>query len=84
MNSILLSNIVHTMFLSESMNDAWNNQTSFKQILNNCQHTISRTLIYRKTLLCQRGAPVAQWVKCWPTDEADRVRSSLEVKSSQP
>ena len=30
------------------------------------------------------GAPVAQWVKHWPTDLADRVRSSLEVKSSQP
>ena len=29
-------------------------------------------------------APVAQWVKRWPTDLADRVRSSLEVKSSQP
>ena len=23
--------------------------------------------------------PVAQWVKRWPTDLADRVRSSLEV-----
>ena len=32
----------------------------------------------------QSGAPVAQWVKRWPTDLADRVRSSLEVKSSQP
>ena len=30
------------------------------------------------------GAPVAQWVKRWPTDLADRVRSSHEVKSSQP
>ena len=30
-----------------------------------------------------KGAPVAQWVKRWPTDLADRVRSSLEVKSSQ-
>ena len=30
------------------------------------------------------GAPEAQWVKRWPTDLADRVRSSLEVKSSQP
>ena len=29
------------------------------------------------------GAPVAQWVKRWPTDLADIVRSSLEVKSSQ-
>ena len=29
------------------------------------------------------GAPVAQWVKRWPTDLADRVRSSLKVKSSQ-
>ena len=30
------------------------------------------------------GAPVAQWVKRWPPDLVDRVRSSLEVKSSQP
>ena len=30
------------------------------------------------------GAPVAQWVKRWPTDLADRVRSSFEVKSSHP
>ena len=30
------------------------------------------------------GAPVAQWVKRWPTDLADRVRSSLKVESSQP
>ena len=36
------------------------------------------------TLLQVSGAPVAQWVKRWPTDLADRVRSSLEVKSSQP
>ena len=27
------------------------------------------------------GAPVAQWVKRWPIDLADRVRSSPEVKS---
>ena len=32
----------------------------------------------------QEGAPVAQWVKRWPTDLADRDRSSLEVKSSHP
>ena len=34
----------------------------------------------------QRGgeAPVAQWVNHWPTDIADRVRSLLEAKSSQP
>ena len=31
-----------------------------------------------------QGAPVAQWVKRWPTDLADRVRSSLVVKSSLP
>ena len=30
------------------------------------------------------GAPMAQWVKRWPTDLADRVRSPLEAKSSQP
>ena len=28
------------------------------------------------------GAPVAQWVKRWPTNLADRVRSSLGAKSS--
>ena len=26
--------------------------------------------------------PVAQWVKRWPTDKADRIRSPLEAKSS--
>ena len=30
------------------------------------------------------GALVAQWVKRWPTDPADRVRCTLEVKSPQP
>ena len=30
------------------------------------------------------GAPVAQWVKHWPTDLADRVWSQFEAKSSQP
>ena len=30
------------------------------------------------------GAPVAKRVKHCPTDLVDRVRSSLEVKSSQP
>ena len=28
------------------------------------------------------GAPVAQWVKRWHSDPADRVRSPLEAKSS--
>ena len=43
-------------------------------------------LVYGAPLLAlvSLGAPVAQWVKRWPTDLADRVRSSLEVKSSQP
>ena len=35
-------------------------------------------------LFPKTGAPVAQCVKRWPTDLADRVRSSLEVKYSQP
>ena len=30
------------------------------------------------------GAPVAQWIKRWPTDLADRVWSPLEAKSFQP
>ena len=30
------------------------------------------------------GSSVTQWVKRWPTDLADRVRSSREMKSSQP
>ena len=29
-----------------------------------------------------RGSPVAQWVKRWPTDLADRIRSSLEIFST--
>ena len=32
---------------------------------------------------CREGVPVAQWVKHWPTDLADRVQSSLKAKSSQ-
>ena len=32
----------------------------------------------------RKGVPAAQWIKRWPTDLADRVRSSHEVKSSQP
>ena len=34
-------------------------------------------------VLTKIGAPVAQWVKRWPTDLADRDRSSFEGKSSQ-
>ena len=31
------------------------------------------------------GAPVAQWVKCWPTyPQQSRVRAPLKAKSSQP
>ena len=30
------------------------------------------------------GAPVVKWVKRWPTDLADGVRSPLEAKSSKP
>ena len=29
------------------------------------------------------GSPVAQWVKRWPTDLADRVRSLFHAKSSK-
>ena len=36
------------------------------------------------TIHQQLGAPVSQWVKRWPTDLADRVRSPLGAKSSQP
>ena len=42
---------------------------------------VSIKVIY---FLVQIGAPVAQLVKRWPTDLADRVRSALEVTSSQP
>ena len=38
--------------------------------------------IYLTSLL--KRAPVAQWVKRWPTDLAYRVRSPLEAKSSHP
>ena len=41
-------------------------------------------IIDRRISFYSQGAPVAQWVKRWSTDLADRVRSSLEVKSSQP
>ena len=41
-----------------------------------------RSLI--RVFLFRIGAPVAQWVKRWPSGLADRVRSSLEVISSQP
>ena len=42
------------------------------------------TYMYHTSIHFGIGAPVAQWVKRWPTYLADRVRSSLEVKSSQP
>ena len=42
------------------------------------------TAVHTHLLTKRPGAPVAQWVKRWPTDLADRVRFSLEVKSSQP
>ena len=42
-------------------------------------------IVYLLQFVCLiSGALVAQWVKRWPTDLADRVRSSIEVKSSQP
>ena len=41
-------------------------------------------VVMKYRFLLFKGAPVAQWVKRWPNDLADRVRSSLEVKSSQP
>ena len=31
-----------------------------------------------------KEAPLSQGVKRWPTDLADQIRSSLDVKSSQP
>ena len=37
-----------------------------------------------ETSFNKQGAPVAQWVKRWPTDLADQVQSPLEVKSSEP
>ena len=45
----------------------------------------SKKLGYLQCLLYHsEGATVAQWVKRGPTDLADRVRSPLEAKSSQP
>ena len=38
------------------------------------------TAIKNKSSARPSGAPVTQWVKRRPTDLADRVRSSLEVK----
>ena len=40
-------------------------------------------MVYAVCPFVSQGALVAQWVKRWPTDLADRVRSSCEVKSSQ-
>ena len=34
------------------------------------------------TAVYRRGAPIAEWVKRWPTDLADQVRSPLKAKSS--
>ena len=55
--------------------------------LNKTESAIFVSLMYSllpEDLHSELGAPVAQWVKLWPTDLADRVRSSLGVKSSQP
>ena len=41
-------------------------------------------VLYLYQVLWKYGALVAKWVKRWPTDLADRLRFSLEVKSSQP
>ena len=38
----------------------------------------------KTTTTVSKGAPIAQWVKRWPTDLAVRVRSLLEAKSSRP
>ena len=43
-----------------------------------------KLLISQVNFLVVEGAPVAQWVKRWPTDLADRVPSPLEADSSQP
>ena len=40
--------------------------------------------LYYRSFSDYPGAPVPQWVKRWPTDLADRVGSSLQVKFSQP
>ena len=39
---------------------------------------------YIGVVLYRSRIPVAQWVKRWSTDLADRVRSPLEAKSYQP
>ena len=54
-----------------------------KRIRKEIETIISR-LNHILCFLSNIGAPVAQWVKRWPTDLADRVRFSLGVKSSQP
>ena len=45
---------------------------------------LGQYFIFVTYFLVLKGAPVAQWVKRWPTDLADQVRSSLKVKSSHP
>ena len=61
-----------------------NNFRSENQIGYSDNHTMNISYMSSSLFSAALGAPVAQWVKRWPTDLADRVRSSLEVKSSQP
>ena len=60
------------MIFSKQENNFWQNYSILD--LNNFQVRLQYGV----------GAPVAQMVKRWPTDLADRVQSSLKVKSSQP
>ena len=55
-----------------------------KRLVKQAVRSATQCSFYFCLLLSSQGAPVAQWVKCWPTDLADRVQSSLEMKSSQP
>ena len=45
---------------------------------------LSGDMLSQQSGFTSAGAPEAQWVKGWPTDLADLVRSLLETKSSHP
>ena len=55
---------------------------SLLRLLNRCVLPIYTASKYRPNDVDE--VTVAQWVKRWPTDLADRVRSPLDAKSSQP
>ena len=74
-----------TVYLQESYETAMSCKCLVLHILTKQCHC---TKYFKQHLLTAelqiRGAPVAQWVKHWPTVLANRVGSPLKAKSSQP